>query len=104
MFATGAIIYLATAWMSYSDPIKASTFYYPLGIFLSVIANAAWLTIAKIVPNRDDILIYGAFWDTIILGAFTLVPLLFFDVRLTQKDTIGFCLIILGILVIKFFK
>lgn len=104
IFLSGLIFYSIMAWMSYYDPIKESVYYYPLGILLSIIVNIGWFTIAKIVSDKDDILIYGAFWDSIIIFTFTAVPFLFFGVRLGMKDSIGFGLILAGILVIKFLK
>ena len=104
LFLLGFIIYSTGAWISYSDTIKQSFWYYPLGLTLSVIANYAWLTIAKITPNKDDILLYGSIWDSIILGTFIIIPFMFFDLKLGYKDAIGFSLIILGILIVKFFK
>jgi len=102
IFFIGALAYSTTAWMSYYDPIKASSLYFPLGILMSLVANIGWLTIAKIVPNRDDILIYGAFWDSMIMIAFLAVPLLWFEVRLETRESVGLSLIVLGMLCLKF--
>lgn len=101
IFAMGALAYSATAWISYYEPVKLSPYYFPIGLALSLAANFGWLMIAKIVPNRDEILIYGAFWDIMIMMAFLAVPLLWFEVRLETKESIGLAFIIVGILTLK---
>lgn len=102
IFFIGALAYSTTAWMSYYDPIKDSSLYFPLGIVMSLIANIGWLTIAKIVSNKDEILIYGAFWDSMIMIAFLAVPLAWFGVRLEMRESIGLALIVVGMLLLKF--
>lgn len=104
MFLLGAAAYGFTAFISYHDTIKAHWTYFPLGLFLSVLANFGWLKIAKVTESKNDIVVYGAFWDSMIVMVFLMIPLLWFGVRLTTKDSIGLALIISGILVMKLIK
>jgi len=103
-FIVGLLVYSGLAYISYEDSIKNSWYFYYLGIGIAIVANFAWLTIAKTVPENSKILIYGSIWDAMILFTFITIPFIFFEMKLTTKDWIGLSLIILGILIVKVLK
>jgi multidrug transporter EmrE-like cation transporter len=103
-FLVGAIMYSVLAYASYDETIKASNYYYLLGLAVAIVANFSWLTVAKYTTENDKIMILGSIWDSIILFTFLAIPYFYFNVRLATKDYIGVGLIVIGILVVKFIK
>lgn len=96
-----AIIYGITAYMSYSETIKASSWYFIVGIILANIANIMWMILAKNTTDNSKLVVYGLIWDSILTLSFLLTPFLFFDIKLSMTQTIGLGLIIAGIICTK---
>lgn len=86
--------------LSYSDKIKATNWYFPLGLFLATITNLLWLWIAKNSPNKADIYLRGLIWDSILVGCYVLVPL-FLGVRLNLATSLGVILVVIGLILTK---
>lgn len=101
LFIIATIFYLVSAYVSYAPNIKASPYYYIIGIFLAIVLNTLWLTIAKRTIDNSKLLLYGLYWDSIITFTFLLVPFLFFHIKLTPIQYTGIILIISGIICTK---
>jgi drug/metabolite transporter (DMT)-like permease len=96
-FALGFLIYQASAYISHLKNFQQTNWYYPLGIGLSVFANYLWLNIAKNSVSSSSTLIYALYWDIMLSLCFVIVPIVFFDVKLTLNLGIGILLILVGI-------
>lgn len=75
--------------------------YYALGLFLGLIPNALWLTIASRAKLPAQIMLYGVVWDSLRMCVYVLMPILFFGVKPTIYTTIGIVLIAFGLLIIR---
>lgn len=96
-----AIVYISSAYMSYSPTIKASSWYFIVGIILANIANILWMILAKNTTDNSKLVLYGLFWDSILTFSFLLTPFLFFDIKLSMPQMVGIGLIIAGIICTK---
>lgn len=95
------LIYISSAYMSYSPTIKASSWYFIVGIILANITNFMWMVLAKNTTDNSKLLLYGLFWDSIITFSFLLTPFLFFDIKLSMPQMIGIGFIVTGIILTK---
>lgn len=100
-YALGFIIYCLAVTLSYSDKVKASHWYYPVGLALAIGCNFLWLYVAKHTPDKHDIYISGLVWDSLIVGCYALIPVLFFGVRFSGATAIGVLLVIVGLFLTK---
>lgn len=100
-FFIGLIVYIAAVFLSYSEKIKVLNAYFVVGLILGIIANFCWLYIAKNSPEKHQIYVYGLYWDSMIVGVYTLIPILAMGVRLSWTTAIGGLLIIAGIMLTK---
>ena len=102
IYTLAIVIYTLSAWMSYSSTAKAAAWYFPAGVLLSVIANTAWLYVARNTAKPEDILFRGLIWDSIITLCFVIAPIFFFQMQLTRMQILGASLILVGLFVAKF--
>lgn len=100
-FLIGFIVYTILAITSYSDTLKSSGWYYWIGLTAALIANSAWLHLAKQEPSASRLVVLGLYWDVMLLVAYMLVPILFFEARLTAIQGAGLVLILCGIILTK---
>lgn len=100
-YILGAILYSIAVCLAYSGSFKESKWYFLIGIAVGVLANYIWLWIAKHSPDKHQIYISGLIWDSVLVGAYTLIPIMFFGVRFTNLTALGVILIVSGFLVIK---
>ncbi len=100
-FLIGFIVYTGIAYVSYSDWIKASNWYFPLGITGAILANLIWLWISKVEPNSSKLLIKGLYWDSMLTAIYILMPLVIFNASLNFKQSIGLVLVIAGLIMVK---
>ncbi len=101
-FIPGAICYILSVLVSNSNRLQNVPLYYYLnGISISIAANLLWLTIAKRAPDQHVRYLYGLYWDAMIVGAYCLVPVLVFNVRISNIAILGVFLMILGMVLTK---
>lgn len=100
-FIIGFFIYCLGAFLSNSNYLKATPYYYYLAIGAGAVANYIWFSIAKSINQSGQIIILGLFWDLMIVAAFILVPVLFFDINLRLTQIIGCGIMILGFILTK---
>lgn len=96
-----ALVYMCSAYMSYSPTIKASPWYFVVGIILANIANILWMILAKNTTDNSKLVLYGLFWDSILTFSFLLTPFLFFDIKLSMPQMVGIGFIVTGIILTK---
>lgn len=97
LFAIGFLVYVSNATLSYSKGLKASPYYYTIGIILAVIANLTWLYISKLETEPNKLLLKGLYWDIMLTVAYLIVPILFYHARLSAQQTVGAILVLVGI-------
>lgn len=96
-FVIGFIAYCLSAFISHLKEFHSSVWYYVTGITIAVVANILWLTIAKNSPNSTFTTYAALYWDIMISVCFLIVPLLLFDVKLSNYGILGVILILVGI-------
>lgn len=100
-FFIGLIVYILAVFLSYSEKIKVSNAYFVVGLILGIVANFCWLYVAKNSPEKHQIYVYGLYWDSMIVGAYTLIPILAMGVRLSWTTALGCLFIVGGIMLTK---
>jgi len=100
-YAIGLIFYCASVFLSYSDKMKASPWFFPLGLLFAAICNFIWLYIAKNTVTKHDIYMAGLLWDSMIVGPYVLIPVLCFGVRFAPLNMLGVAMVIAGIILTK---
>lgn len=101
IFLLGLLFYSLAVALSYNETVKASWYYFPVGILIGMITNFLWFWIAKQISDKSIIIKYGFYWDTMIVLTYALIPMLFFGVRLSSMTEIGIALIAIGIILTK---
>jgi len=75
---------------------------YSLGIFASMVSTISWLYMIRYFSeNKNNILYINLFWDISASILYIIIPIMFFDVRLDLKTSIGCILSIFGLIIIK---
>lgn len=101
-FLIGGIVYLGSATLVYQNELKQHPWlYFGIGLTLALVANLMWLSIAKHTENASQLYLYGFWWDSLIIGSYALVPVLFYGVRPAPTSIIGIILILVGIYLTK---
>lgn len=100
-FLLGGLTYCLLVALCYTPSFRESNLYFPVGALLGVFTNVLWLHVAKLVGDRNKIIIYGLWWDCLIIACYAIVPILFFGVRLTGYTALGAALIVVGMILTK---
>ena len=101
IYTIGFVLYCLSVVLSYSYKLKASSLFFPIGLTLALIVNYLWLYIAKISINKHDIYLRGLVWDSMIVGCYVLIPILFYGVKFNITTAIGIGLVVLGLILTK---
>lgn len=100
-FLLGFLIYTIGAFLSNSSSLKESSYYIYYGLCLSLVANFLWFSMIQKIQKPSDVLLYGLYWDMVILFSFISVPLIFYGARFKMVPSIGIFLMVLGFLLTK---
>jgi hypothetical protein len=95
------IIYSTYTFIGYSEKIKETAYYYPVGISLMVLAHILWLTLAKKTNDSTVLYHYGLVWDIASTISCYLIPILFYGVKLNLTSIVGFLLVLVGLKLIS---
>lgn len=98
-FTMGAIFHSIAVTILYS-PFKSSPKYYWVALGIGLITNSIWLYITKNSEN-SSLYVRSLLWDSIIVGAYTLIPPLMFGIKLSPTVIIGCIFIVAGIVLTK---
>lgn len=102
LFILGWVFYMSAAVVAYHPSIKSATMlYYGLGLVIALLCNITWLFIARHSETAAQIYYRGLVWDSLIVGSYVLVPILFFGVRLSLQASLGLVLIVIGLFLSK---
>ena len=100
-FLLGFIVYYFQAILSNSIALKQNTYYIYIAISTGIAANYIWFSMAQNIKDNSKILLYGLYWDILILVAFLSVPILFYGARFKTTTVLGIVMIIVGFLLTK---
>jgi len=89
------------ALASYSPLGKSSAWAYPLALASGLMANSAWMHLARSVNDSTRLAILGLYWDLMLTGIYLAVPVLFFGARFGIIQTLGIVFIFIGIVLVK---
>lgn len=95
------LVYSGSCFISYSDHLKQSAWYFPIAIILGAMGSTLWFYGCKLLNSKEDIFVFGLMWDVVLVGVFYGIPILAFGVRLDKWTSISAALILLGILSLK---
>lgn len=101
LFTLVFIIYSIASVVSYNDEIRNSYRLFVYGLPLSFFGSVIWYIIIRILNEKDKIYVAGIYWDVVVAFTCTLVPLLFFNLKLNYLTWVGVGVIFLGLLLIK---
>lgn len=101
LLTTGFFIYCLQASFVYLVHLKTSSWYYLVGLLCPVLANILFLTLARLAGSQSATMAWAALWDTGILVAYFIVPVLFFGVRPSPVGYFGLSLLLAGALIMK---
>lgn len=101
LYFIGLLVYLTTVSMNYSDKAKASFWYYPAGMTLALLSNFLWMYLAKHSLNSNQVYVRGIFWDFMIIFAYSILPIIAYDVKFTTLQLCGAGLILFGFGLLK---
>lgn len=87
--------------LSYNEYLKSTPYFYPIGLVIGLTANLTWLHLTKHTPEKNQLFIYGLYWDSIIVFTYMAIPLLFLGVKLDWKQVVGTILVVAGIFLTK---
>lgn len=100
-FILGMMTYMFAAYASNMNTWKHTWWFIPMGVFIGMVSNALWFTIAKHTKEHSQILLLGSYWDVMILACFLTIPFVFFEVNISLKEFIGIMIIFIGVVVTK---
>ena len=100
-YLIGLITYILSVVVSYSTALKQTQWYFPIGLALAFVANFIWLYIAKNSFDKESLFVRGLVWDSMIVGAYVIVPLTLYSVRPTGYTLIGCTFIVIGLILTK---
>jgi drug/metabolite transporter (DMT)-like permease len=99
-FLMGALLYVVSVCLIYNESFKKTPYFIWVGLFVGLVANYVWLSIAK-QSKGADLYVRGLIWDCLMIAAYTLIPVMFYGIKLTPTTIIGCVLIIVGIFLTK---
>lgn len=94
-------MYVILAVISYYGPFKSSPLFLPLGLTSALIANLTWLSISRSDLNPSSLIVKGLYWDAMLTSVYMIVPIVFFDAKLSLNQGIGAILIVMGLILTK---
>lgn len=100
-FLIGLLAYAALAHLSYSEFKTTGLPFFLTGLAIALAANGCWLWIAKMEPDASKLVIKGLYWDSMIVFAYLIIPILFYSVKLSSGQILGTFLILAGIILTK---
>jgi multidrug transporter EmrE-like cation transporter len=101
LMVLGFLTYCIQAWISYNPTLKASLWYFPLGLVISNITALSWMYLAKHIQDPNQVYSTGMIWDGLIVVSFYLVPLAFFSVKMNPISFLGIGLVLIGTVLVK---
>lgn len=88
-------------YISYIEIFRKSLWYLASAIVLSVIFAMIWFNLQKLVESKETVLFLVITWDVIVIIIGVVIPIIFFDIKISRLTYIGIIFIIIGIILLK---
>lgn len=99
-----ALIYGVSACCSYCEALRRSPWFVVITLALGAVSSALWCLMVRSLNDSARIYVFGLCWDTVMCAVFYLAPLVFFGVRLERTSVAGLCLMVAGLVLLKWKK
>ena len=99
-FAVGFILYILTVIISYSESFKKNPYYYTAGLLIALGTNTIWLYLAK-TSSGNSLYIRALTWDSMIVGTYAIIPILFYNIKLSPVAAVGCIMVVIGLVLTK---
>lgn len=99
---TITVLYIFCCIVSYTDDWRNSYWYIPVITVVGLLINMIWAGVVKYLDDKQQIYIFGLVWDSIMMTTYYLLPILFFNVKLTKQTIFGLLFVVAGVIVLKF--
>jgi multidrug transporter EmrE-like cation transporter len=100
-YLLGFALYVCLASVSYSETLKLSKWYLVIGALGGILTNVLWLLIAKSESNSSSLMLKALIWDSMIVITYLIIPIIFFNAKLSSVQVLGILLILSGMLLTK---
>lgn len=101
IYIIGFLIYCAYAQLGFTESMRSSSWYIPLGLVCSISANLMWMLLVRFLADNKAITVAAFRWDAVVILAALVVPLLFHGVKLNGLQWAGIGLILSGLTLTK---
>lgn len=99
-FLLGVLLNSIAAVMSNSATIKSSSYYMYLAAAIGVATTLIWFSMARDLHDPKKILLYGLYWDMIIVGTFIAVPFIY-GAKVSTITALGIFMMVAGFILTK---
>jgi len=95
------LLYGLYCYLGYVESFKNSAWFTPACLSIVLVGNFMWIYYVKSTNDPNQIFVSGLIWDALLTASFTLVPFIFFNVKLNKYSMIGFVLCLIGLGLLK---
>lgn len=95
------LVFTLGAWASYSDKWRDSVWFFPTVAGTGFVCSVLWYLASRALACKELIFTYSLVWDSLMMVAYYVLPLLVMGVRPGPGVMLGGALIVSGMLVIK---
>jgi uncharacterized membrane protein len=96
-----ALIYAFASWLTYGDSCREQWWYVPIGAILGAVLSILWFVAAKVLGDKEKILVFSLYVDFIMVLCYYMIPFIFYGVKMDLWSGIGLLLMFLGFAVLK---
>jgi uncharacterized membrane protein len=100
-FSISFVFYSLYAYGNYNEKIRSSSLFLVFVICSALITNIAWALSIKNIKNTNFVFYYALVWDLMIAFTALIVPILFFNLKLSYINILGVFIIVLGLVLVK---
>ena len=87
--------------LSYTDSFRRTWWYMPLFTVLGCIVTCLFAWGVKLLDNKEKVYTFSLYYDTVVMAAYYLLPLLIFSTRPSPGTICGAILVVVGLFVVK---
>jgi hypothetical protein len=97
------VICVIGSMLSYTDAFRRAWWYSPLFVTLGAATTYLFAWGAKLLDNKEKVYIFSLYYDSAMMVAYYLLPLLIFSTRPTTGVLVGTSLvvIVIGLFIVK---
>lgn len=95
------VLYAVAAWVSYHPTHKDRAWFPWVMGAISLSGGLMWAWAVRLCADRREVFAASVAWDAAVLGAYSVLPLVVFEVRLSAVAWAGFGLVVVGAILVK---